>query len=152
MSAERENLTRLEAALKGIRIANGYQSDAGASVFKNLEYETAPDADLYPCCIYFPGELTSGYEGDIPPELGQQNNFLPVRIEAYILDDERGSSGQGLKEDLRKAITAAGDFGGFAEDVQGYRSTASVNAGADGYWSYVSVEFMIFYVTAWGDM
>lgn len=152
MSKESDILTSLEAALQGILIINGYQTDAGTNVFKNLEYETAPESDLYPCTICFPGEVASGYDGDVPPSLGEQNNFLPVRIEAYILDDERGTQGQKLKEDLRKAITAAGDFSGRVEELQGYKSGATVNPGADGYWSYVSAELTIFYVTAWGDM
>uniref|UniRef100_A0A831UAZ3 Uncharacterized protein n=1 Tax=Geobacter metallireducens TaxID=28232 RepID=A0A831UAZ3_GEOME len=152
MSKELDILTRLETALRGILIAGGCQTDAGANVYRNLEYEAAPEAALYPCIIYFPGELSSGYEGDVPPSLGEQNNFLPVRIEAYILDDERGAQGQALKGDLRKALAAAGDFGGLVEELQGYRAAAAVHSGADGYWSYVSADFTIFYVTAWGEM
>ncbi len=152
MSTELNILNVLETGLRGVLIGNGYQTDAGTHVFKNLEYEQAPEANLYPCIIYFPGELSSGYDGDTPACLGEQNNFLPVRIEAYILDDERGIQGQRLKEDLRKAITAAGDFGGTVEELQGYKSAAQVNAGADSYWSYVSAEFTLFYVTPWGEM
>lgn len=152
MSTEQDILTALETALQGVRIAGGYQTDAGARVFRNLEYEGAPEADLWPCIIYFPGELKSGVEGDVPPALGEQNNYLPVLIEAYILDDKRGTQGRKLKEDLRRAITAAGDFGGPVELVQDYKSATEVKPGADGYWSYVAAEFTLFYVTAWGGM
>lgn len=152
MSTELNILSVLEAALRGVLIGNGYQTDAGAHVFKNLEYEMAPEASLYPCIIYFPGELSSGYDGDTPPCLGEQNNFLPIRLEAYILDDDRGIQGQRLKEDLRKVVTAIGNFGGNAEELQSYKSAATVNSGADSYWSYVSAEFTIFYVTPWGGM
>lgn len=152
MSTELDILNQLETTLQGVTVMNGYQTDAGSNVFKNLEYETVPEASLWPCIIYFPGELSSGYEGDVPPEMGDQNNFLPVALEAYIVDDERGTAGQQLKEDLRKAITAAGHFGGLVESVDGYKSTAEVRPGAAGYWSYVSASFTIFFVTSWGEI
>lgn len=152
MSVEQTILDVLENALRNIRVSGGYQTETGTNVYRNLEYEIAPDADLYPCVICFPGELQSGLEGDVPPALGEQNNFLPVRLEAYITDDERGTKGQQLKEDIRKAVTAADDFGGLVEDLQAYRAGTAVNAGADGYWSYVSAEFTLFYVTSWGAM
>ena len=152
MSTELDILNTLEAALRGVTIANGYQTDAGMSVFKNLEYETAPENNIWPCIIYFPGELDSGTTGDVPPELGEQNNFLPIILEAYIADDERGTAGQQLKEDLRKAITAADHFNGLVELVQDYKSSAEVKPGAENYWSYVYASFTIFYVTPWGGM
>ena len=152
MSAELDILTALEGALGWVLVANGYQTDAGENVYKNLEYETQPEAAIWPCIIYFPGKLQSGYEGEVPPSLGEQNNFLPVRIEAFILDDARGTKGQALKEDLRKAVTAAGTFGGLVESVEGYGSEAQVKSGAESYWSYVEVEFTLFFVTAWGQM
>lgn len=150
MSKELDILTALETALNGITVAGGYQTDAGTNVFKNLEYETAPESSLWPCCIYFPGELSSGYEGDIPPALGEQNNFLPILLEGFILDDERGTNGQKLKEDFRKMITAAGSFGNRVEEVTSYKSDLEVKPGAEGYWSYVSASFVLFYVTPWG--
>jgi len=152
MSTELAILTQLETALRGVTVANGYQTDAGKSVFKNLEYETAPEADLWPCIIYFPGELSSGTDGEVPAGLGEQNNFLPVTLEAYIVDDERGTAGQKLKEDLRKAITAAGRFGELVELVQDYKSATEVRAGAESYWSAVSASFILFYVTPWGEI
>lgn len=150
MTTEETILANLETALKAILVANGYRTGAGANVFRNLEYETQPDASLWPCIIYFPGELASGLDGETPPSLGEQNNFLPIHIEAYILDDERGTAGQGLKADLRKAITAAGNFGGLVELLQDYKSGTEVRPGAESYWSYVSVDFTLFFVTAWG--
>jgi len=152
MSTELDILNILETTLRGVTVSNGYQTDAGSSVFKNLEYETAPENDLWPCSIYFPGELTSGTDGDTPPELGEQNNFLPIQLEGYVVDDERGTAGQQLKEDWRKAITAAGYFNGLAERVQDYKTSAEVRPGAEGYWSYVSASFTIFFVTTWGEM
>lgn len=152
MTTDSAIIDALEAALKTIRLAGGFRTDAGTSVFRNLEYEGAPDADLYPCIIVFPGEVTSGYEGDVPPALGEQNNFLSVRIEGHVVDDERGSQAHGLKADLRKALTAAGDFGGLAEEIQGFKCAAEVSGGADGYRGYVAAEFVVFYVTARGDM
>lgn len=151
MSTETDILNLLEIALRGITVANGYQTDAGKNTFKNLEYESAPESDLWPCNIYFPGELQSGLDGEVPPSLGEQNNFLPVKIEAFIEDDERGSAGQKLKEDLRKAIIAAGSFGGVVELVEDYKSSAEVKPG-DSYWSYVSAGFTLFFVTAWGEI
>lgn len=152
MSAELDILTALEAALKTVLAANGYQTDAGMNAYKNLEYETQPEASIWPCIIYFPGELQSGFEGEVPPSLGEQNNFLPVRIESFILDDERGTNGQKLKEDHRKAVTAAGTFGGLVELVEGYSSKAEVKPGSESYWSYVATEFTLFFVTPWGGM
>lgn len=152
MSTELAILNLLETTLRGVTVATGYQTDAGKSVFKNLEYETAPETDLWPCIIYFPGELSSGTEGEVPAGLGEQNNYLPVTFEAYIVDDERGAAGQKLKEDLRKAITAAGHFGELVEIVQDYKSACEVRPGAENYWSYVSASFTIFYVTAWGEI
>jgi len=152
MSAELGILAALEAILETVLVANGYQTDAGTNVYKNLEYETQPESAIWPCIIYFPGELQSGFEGDPAPSLGEQNNFLPIRIEAFIQDDERGTNGQALKEDLRKAVTAAGMFGGLAELVQDYGSKAEVKSGSEGYWSYVAVQFTVFFVTEWGQM
>ena len=152
MSTELDILNLLETTLQGITIANGYRTDIGVSTFKNLEYETAPEASLWPCCIYFQGDLSSGTDGDVPAGLGEQNNFLPVTVEAYILDDERGTAGQQVKEDLRQALTAAGHFGGLVELVQDYKSASEVKSGAEGYWSYVYVSFTLFFVTSWGEM
>lgn len=152
MSAELDILTALEAALKAVLMVNGYQTDAGTNVYKNLEYETQPEDAIWPCNIYFPGELQSGFEGDVPPSLGEQNNFLPIRIESFILDDERGANGQKLKEDLRKAVTAAGTFGGLVELVERYSSRTEVKPGSESYWSYIETEFTLFFVTAWGEM
>lgn len=151
MSKEQDILNQLETALRGITVANGYQTDAGANVYKNLEYETAPETDLWPCNVYRPGKLDSGIDGDVPPSLGEQNNFLPIELESYIEDDERGTQGQKLKEDIRKAITALGDFSGLVEIVQDYKSAVDVHKG-DSYWSYVSCSFTIFFVTAWGGI
>lgn len=151
MSKEQEILNQLETALRGITVANGYQTDAGANTYRNLEYETAPESDLFPCNVYFPGELSSGNEGDVPPSLGEQNNFLPVKLEGFIEDDERGTAGQKLKEDFRKALTAAGDFGGLVELIQDYKTAVEVRKG-DSYWSDVSCSFTIFFVTAWGGI
>lgn len=152
MSIESQILALLETALKAVLIANGYQTDAGTSVFKDLEYQTAPEASIWPCIIYFPGELQSGNEGDVPPSLGEQNNFLPIRLESYITDDERGTAGQQVKEDLRKVITSLGYFDGLAELVQGYKSGTDVQPGSDGFWSSVYADFVIFYVTPWGEI
>jgi hypothetical protein len=151
MSVESNILDNLETALRGILIANGYQTDAGVNVFVNLEYETAPDAELFPCIIMFPGQLSSGEDGDVPPCMGEQNNFLPVHIEAYALDDERGTEGRKIKEDLRKRVTAAGSFGGLVELVKDYKSAAEVQSAADSFRSYVDADFTFFYVTPWGE-
>lgn len=151
MSVESQILDLLEAGLKTVLIANGFQSDAGSNVFKNLEYQTAPEASLWPCLVYFPGELQSGNEGDVPPCMGEQNNFLPVRLEGYTVDDERGTTGQKIKEDFRKLVTALGYFDGLVELVQGYKSSANVQPGADGFWSAVACDFTIFYVTPVGQ-
>lgn len=152
MSVESQILDLLETALETVFIANGYQTDAGTNVFKNLEYQTAPESSIFPCIIYFPGELQGGIEGEIPPCMGEQNNFLPIRLEGYINDDERGTAGQKLKEDLRKILTALGYFGGLVELIQGYKSASEVQPGADGFWSAVSADFTIFYVTPWGEI
>lgn len=151
MSVESQTLDQLEAALAGITVANGYQTDIGSNVFRNLEYETAPDDSLWPCTVLFPGELSSGLEGEVLPECGQQNNFLPISIEAYTLDDARGTIGQKAKDDLRKILSDLGYFGGLVELVQDYKSSAKVNPGADSYWSSITASFVIFYVTPWGE-
>lgn len=151
MSVESQILDLLEAALKTVLTVNGFQSNAGTNVFKNLEYQTAPEASLWPCIVFFPGELQSGNEGDVPPCMGEQNNFLPVRLEGYIEDDERGTAGQKIKEDFRKLVTGLGHFGDLVELVNGYRSSSNVQPGADGFWSAVACDFTIFYVTPVGE-
>lgn len=152
MSRELDIINLLEAALSRVSAANGYQTEAGMNVYRNLEYETQPEDAIWPCLINLPGELQCGYEGDISPCLGEQNNYLPIKIEGFILDDERGSNGQALKEDLRRAITTAGTFGDLVELVQDYSSKAETKSGAENYWSYVSASFTIFFVTLWGEI
>lgn len=151
MSVESQILDLLEAGLKTVLVANGFQSDAGTNVFKNLEYQTAPEASLWPCLVLFPGELQSGTEGDVPPCMGEQNNFLPVRLEGYTADDERGTNGQKIKEDFRKLVTGLDHFGDLVEQVEGYKSSTNVQSGAEGFWSAVACDFTIFYVTPVGE-
>lgn len=148
MSIELDILAALEAGLAIIRTANGYQTDAGAEVFKNLEYQLRPDVD---CIIYFPGRKRHTSEGEVPPSLGEENNFLPISIEAFVEDDLRGTQGQALKEDLEKWVKANRYLGGLAEYLQEFEAEVSVQEGETPF-SFVQVSFTIFYVTAVGEI
>ncbi len=141
--------SRIETILAGIRIVNGFQTDAGANVFKNLEYTERPD--VIPCIAWFPGEMSSGADGDTPPSLGEENHFYPVTVEGYIADDKRGTSGEQLRTDIVRALRADNTLGGLAEQIQEVKSSLAVQEG-DEVFSLVQVSFTIFYVTPWGGL
>jgi len=145
-------ITALQTALAQIRIANGYRTDAGALVHLNLEYQTAPKQT--PCLILFPGDLTDTIDGDTPPSQGEENHMLPIAVEGWIADNESGSEGQMLRQDILKALKADQFFGGLTEGFSGSMasSTQIEDAGADGFFGSVQVTATIFYVTAWGEI
>ncbi len=149
MSPEEAIIVNLEARLRLLTTVNGFSCDAGERVYQNLEYATVPDER--PLITYYPGELSSGIDGDIPPGLGELNNFLPIVIEAFVDDQERGEAGDQLKRDITTLIRSDGSFGGVAEMISGYqiKATATPQEGGDGgFFSVVRIEFTIFFVTA----
>lgn len=139
----------ISALLKSITIANGYQTDAGASVFKELEYTAHPDA--MPSIAWFPGDLQSGVEiGPVPPEMGEQNHLYPMSWEGFIADNLDGSEGRKLKSDMVKALYSDTRFGGLVEIIDSCKSSVAAQAGDDVF-SLVQVSFTIFYVTPFGQ-
>lgn len=135
--------------LATITIANGYQTDAGAVVYKNLEYTAYPD--VMPSLAWFPGELQSGVEiGPVPPEMGETNHLYTMSWEGFIADDLSGTEGRKLKADLIKALYSDYRFGGLIEVLDGCKSSVAVQAGDDVF-SIVQVSFTIFYVTPYGQ-
>jgi hypothetical protein len=129
--------------------ANGYNTDAGAYVFKNLEYTEHPE--VMPCIAWFPGDLLTGVEvGPTPPEMGEINHMYPMSWEGFIADDLDGAQGRMLKADLVKALYSDFHFGGLIEIIDGCKSSVAVQAG-DEIFSCVQVSFTIFYVTPYGQ-
>ncbi len=135
--------------LATITTANGYNTDAGAAVYKNLEYTEHPD--VMPCIAWFPGGKQTGVEiGPAPPEMGEVNHAYAMSWEGFIADDLDGAQGRLLKADLVKALYADFRFGGLVDVIDGCTSSAAVQAG-DEVFSIVQVSFTIFYVTPYGQ-
>lgn len=158
MSKYDDILSALETRLAGITLANGFRTDAGLRVWKNLEYETAPP-DL-PCVIYYPGTVSDSIEGDPPPSQGEENHVLPMKIHGVIRDTERGDQAEAIKQDILQALKSDPYFGGLTEGFDGAITSSSriEPAGASeeegetdkGFLGFCEVEFSFFYVTAYG--
>lgn len=141
--------TYIAVLLASITTANGYQTNAGAAVYKELEYAAHPD--VMPSIAWFLGELQSGVEaGPSPPEMGETNHLYPMFWEGFITDTLDGAEGRKLKADLVKALYSDYHFGGLIEIIDGCKSSVAVQAGDDIY-SIVQVSFTIFYVTPFGQ-
>jgi hypothetical protein len=138
----------LDTLLAGILQANGYRTDAGADVFRELEYTERPD--VTPCLIIYRGEHTSGVEGDIPPGIGEANNFYPIGVEGFIDDTKDGAEGEKLRADIVRALRSDPLFGGLTEPLIDIKSSTSVQQGEEVF-SCVQVAFTVFYVTAFGE-
>lgn len=149
-------LTAIQARLAGISQASGFRTDAGFQVWKNLEYQTAPPN--LPCVIYYPGTVSDTVEGDVPPSLGEENHFLPLKIDGVIRDTERGDQAEALKQDILRAFKSDPYFGGLTEGFSGAITSSSKVVPAaesdemitEGFLGFVEVEVTIFYVTAYG--
>jgi hypothetical protein len=152
MTIEEQIIALLITRLKTILIANGYLTSAGTRVFRNLQYTL--EEQERPSLYLFPGDNTASYGGNTPPCLGEQNHFLQIKIEGFIDDDELGTAGRNLCADLSKLLWGDEYYTGLAEGYEGdvkINSTVS-NSGEDGFISFVEAEFIIFYVTATGEM
>lgn len=151
MSAYADILAAIEARLGQILVANGYRTDAGAAVWKNLEYQTAPPQK--PCLIYYPGELSDSLDGDPAPGAGEENHLLPVEIEGFISDTERGDAAEALKLDILQALKADPYFGGLTEGWSGAITSSSTveDGGAEGFIGFAKASVTLFYVTPWGS-
>ncbi len=150
MSRYDDIIAAVKTALGGISTANGYRTDAGSTVFENLEYQTQPKQ--LPCLILFPGDVTDSLGGDTPPSQGEENHTLPIEVEGWIKDDETGAQGAALRQDILQALKADRYFGGLTEGFQGAVSSGVeiVDGGAEGMLGFARVEATLFYVTAWG--
>lgn len=159
MSLYDDVLASIETALRRIRTTNGFRTNAGLLVWKNLEYETAPP-DL-PCVIYYPGQVSDTVEGEVPPSQGEENHYLPIKIDGVIRDTERGDKAEALRQDILAALKADPYFGGLTEGFsEGMTSSSRIepaaeasdrdNAGEGGFLGFVEVNATIFYVTTYG--
>lgn len=150
MSAYDNIVSYLEALLGQISLANGYRTDAGTKVWKNLEYKTAPAG--MPCSILYPGAVSDTLGGDPPPSQGEENHLLPISIEGFIHDSERGDQGEALRQDFLQALKTDCYFGGLTEGFHGDISSSSTieDAGDEGLIGFVKVDATILYVTAYG--
>ena len=139
----------IAALLATITVANGYQTNAGAAVYKELEYTAHPD--VMPSIAWFPGELQSGVEiGPVPPEMGETNHSYPMSWEGFISDTLDGAAGRALKADLVKALYADWRFGGLIEIIDSCKTSVAVQAGDD-IFSIVQLSFTIYYTTPFGQ-
>lgn len=141
--------TAVTQLLSGVTVANGYQTDAGLHVFRELEYTERPD--VIPCIAWYGGETGSGNNGDVPPCMGEENHLWPLSIEGFISDDLNGVEGEKLRTDLVKALRSDYTLGGLCEPIENIRSSVSVTAGGDDITSTVTVNTTVLYVTTYGE-
>lgn len=148
MTVQEQTDNFIAALLATITTANGYQTNAGAAVYKNLEYTAHPD--VMPSIAWFPGDLQSGVDvGPVPAEMGETNHQYPMSWEGFISDTLDGAAGRKLKADLVKALFADPRFGGLIDTIDSCKSSVAVQAG-DEIFSIVQVSFTIYYVTPFG--
>lgn len=147
MTTRDQIIARLEQVLSGITVANGYNTDAGLHVYRELEYSEHPD--ITPSLAWFGGECTSGNDGEVPPCMGEENHLWPINIEGFIDDDLNGSAGESLRVDILRALRMDYTLSGLCEPIENIRSSVAVSAG-DEIFSTVQVALTIFYVTAYG--
>lgn len=135
--------------LATITVANGYNTNAGDNVYKQLQYTEHPD--VMPCIPWFPGDLQSGTDvGPFPAEMGQVNHLYPHTWEGFIEDDLDGAAGRMLKADLVKALFSDPYMSGLVEIIDGCKSSVAVQAG-DEIFSIVQVSFQVLYTTPYGS-
>ena len=135
--------------LASITIANGYNTNAGDNVYKQLEYTEHPD--IMPSVAWFPGDLQTGLDvGSFPAEMGDVNHLYPISFEGFITDDLDGAAGRMLKADLVKALFSDTYMGGLVEIIDGCKSSVAVQAG-DEIFSIVQVGFQVLYTTPYGQ-
>lgn len=133
----------------GIRLANGYRTDAGADVFLELEYTEKPE--VIPCLCLYRGELSSGTAGPVPPCCNEDNHLYPWAIEGFIADTKDGAAGQLLEADIIRRLGSDPSLGGLIESQEDIKSVTAVEQGDDVY-STVKVSFTAFYVTPRGEL
>lgn len=139
----------IAALLASITVANGYNTNAGDTVFKELEY--IEHSDVVPSISWLPGDLQSGTDvGDIPPEMGMTNHLYPHSLEGYIADELDGTAGRMLKADLIKALFSDPYMAGLIEPLNGCKSSTAVLSG-DEVKSCVQVGFQVLYTTPYGQ-
>jgi hypothetical protein len=151
MSKLGDILDALETALAGITQANGYHTDAGLHVHLRREFELEPPEK--PALILWPGDVSSGIDGDVPPSLGEENHLLPFEIEGYITCNERGDETEELRQDILKVLRANEDLGGETEGYSGNLSSTFevMQAGDGGMLGHVQVKGTIFFCTLYGS-
>jgi hypothetical protein len=147
MTRRDQIIIRLEQVLTGITKAGGYNTDAGLSVHRELQYTEHPD--VMPSIAWFGGECVSGNDGDVPPSMGEENHLWAISIEGFIPDDLNGAAGESLRTDIVRAIRSDYTLAGLCEPIENIRSSVAVSAGDD-IFSTVQVGMTIFYVTAYG--
>lgn len=139
-------------ALQGVTMANGYATDAGYHVHLRREFETCPPDK--PAVVFWPGEVVDTLDGDTPPSQGEENHYLPIKIEGFIDTDERGGSADDLRRDILAALKEDRLFGGLTEGYLGQTTSSATveEAGEAGLLGLVTVDATIFYVTAYGEI
>jgi len=149
MSTATAILDALETALRDITIANGYRTDAGCLVYRNMEYSTGTEAR--PFLVVFPGDNKTSFEDAVDDE---QNHLFTIKVEGVTDDDERGTCGALLSADLAQRLWQDRTFGqltlGYADGVS---IDQIVEAGGDnGFVSSVLATFTVLYPTAVGGI
>lgn len=144
-------ITALQDLQAQILVVNGYRTNAGNKFWLNLEYQTEPPHK--PCSILYPGEVTDSVDGETPASLGEENHYLGIRLEGFIEDTERGDQGQQLRQDFLQLVNQDRTLGGLVEGIDGAlkSSTTIEQAGEGGFYSFVEMNFTLFYVTLWGE-
>ena len=152
MSRYDDIISALLNTLQQVQQINGFNTDAGIRVWQNQEYMTANP--VKPCIILYPGEVDDSLDGDPPPSQGEENHLLPIMVEGMIKDDEAGSQGSLLRQDIVKALKADPFFDGLSDGFSGGFSSSAIveDAGEDGFLGRVEVNAILLYVTLYGEM
>jgi len=150
MSTYSDIVAALVALLETISKVNGYATDAGASVSKNLEYQV--DKVVKPCIIVYPGTITDETESDEPCAIGSENHFLQIDIDGIIADDESCAAAEDLRLDILKAIKSDPYLGDLTQGINGaITSNVQLEEGSEGFVGFVGIKFVIFYSTTFGE-
>jgi hypothetical protein len=140
---------RLADDFADITVAGGYNTDAGQHVYWELEYTEHPE--VIPSLALFRGEQVSGFGGDVPAGLGEENHQYPFHVEGFIEDDKLGTNGEKLRADIVRRLRQDPTLGGLAEEIQQISSSVAVQQGEEVF-SCVQVSFTVFYVTLIGEI
>lgn len=104
-SLSERTFCEIERRLRGVREADGYETDAGRNVFRSLRSVTVDDSGTL--VLWDGGESTSSTPG------GPVDVVLSVSVEGHVLADkcETGEALEAIKADVKRAVLALSSGG-----------------------------------------